>query len=938
MNDLSNQQRLLIIILLFSVGSLILARFVWDLTEMLSIAMFIIIILFITKSIWLPPNYGKTRVRLLSLGIMSSAYFFYPFWQATLKTLLINFFDQKTTDLITAEYASPGGLIAFLLLLVGVSLVNYLARDTSAMKEHPTPLEKEFPEKDYKTRLKSFCEVLRDDLRKLDIETQWSPMNFTPLDAEVEVRSEVRRVKKITDLLTAIKKAPKTDRTFLVLGDPGSGKSVALRKLCRDLLEEVDKTGKVPLYINLREWEITQEWSEKNPPTVKQLHDFVLKNLQDRLDIFGNDFLDTYFKRMFEDGRFFIVLDSFDEIPAVLDTPEGSWLIDKLSEVIYKFLAGAHQSRGILSSRIFRKPTDKFQTKTQLEIRPFTEAKIRQTLEKSFASKKEALIQRLFKERQDLMPVARNPFSAALISNYARNNDNALPQNQAELYVSYIEHQLKVRSCQERITKKGLTTEKVIDCSEAIANLMFNDSQLGLGAPMDDLKRRLLGFAVEDVVDILCYARLGRLGAGDDKVFSFAHRRFNEYFVSQQLIKNPERVPRESIPTDSRWRDALVLYCEVAEEEKAREIADYCWAEINCIVTEQLNMADPRYRRAVHSLRFLKEAFRARTTCLSNFRDELADFIEHQIKNAKDLVSKKLAVEAVGILEDNRIDSAITKALAIGNEWISETAFKACRHLPQLSEGLETRLRDYLKSSIDYCQLWKQKDEILFSLNLSDAFSSLHRMMVFKWWQIPLFSFLFLVLFIAAPLVAVFSVLVFIFYFIIILLVISIPICKLILFAFSTGIIAFMVVTLDVIVLFIEIDFSYLNINHLILLVILINLLFPLHSFLNLLTFKKNILLFLSAFNGKNILLFLSAFNGKNILLLLSTLKKIVKIFLSLIAFPALLALLFFLIIVTTVGKVEVKLLEPLIVFLIYQFSPIVYILFLVLRNVHEIT
>ena len=85
-----------------------------------------------------------------------------------------------------------------------------------------------------------------------------------------------------------------------------------------------------------------------------------------------NYFLDTYFKRMFKHGRLFIVLDSFDEIPAVLDTLEGSELIDQLSDVIYRFLAGVHQSRGILSSRIFRQPTDKFQTKTKLEIRPFT--------------------------------------------------------------------------------------------------------------------------------------------------------------------------------------------------------------------------------------------------------------------------------------------------------------------------------------------------------------------------------------------------------------------------------------------------------------------------------------------------------------------------------------------------------------------------------------
>ena len=750
MNLLSDKQRLLVYLSVIFLITLVFVRFMWGMTEMLTVAMFMVIILLLTKSIWVSDAYVKAQVRIISLLLISSIYFSYPFWQPLVLALFIKYFPELSY-FMPPDYASPGGVFGFLSVLAGIFIVNYFTRDTSAMKQHGTPLEKEFPEQDYKARLQKFREVLRDDLRNLDMETQWSPMNFTPLDAEVEVRSEDRRVKKITDLLTAIKKAPKTDRTFLVLGDPGSGKSVALRKLCRDLLEEVEKTGKVPLYINLREWEIEQEWSEQNPPTVPQLYDFVLKNLQERLDIFGNDFLDTYFKRMFEHGRLFIVLDSFDEIPAVLDTPEGSWLIDKLSEVIHKFLAGMHGSRGILSSRIFRKPTDKFQTKTRLEIRPFSEIKIRQTLEKSFSTEKEALIQKLFKERQDLMPVARNPFSAALISNYARNNDNALPQNQAELYISYIEHQLNVRSCQERIVKRGLTVEKIIATAEAIADLMFRDSRLGLGAPLGELARRLPEFAIKEVVEVLCYARLGRLGAGDDNMFSFAHRRFNEYFVSRQLIKQPERVPRESIPTDSRWRDALVLYCEVVEEEKAREIADYCWSEIKLIFSEQLNMADPRYLRAVHSLRFLKEAFRARTVCLSNFREELADFIEHQIENAKDLLSKKLAVEAVGLLEESRIDSAVTKALAIKSGWIRETAFKACRHLSKLSEELENRLREYLLFSVDDCQLWKHKNEILFSLSLSDAFSSLYYAVLFRWRKLVIFSFLVLILFIVHP-------------------------------------------------------------------------------------------------------------------------------------------------------------------------------------------
>lgn len=92
---------------------------------------------------------------------------------------------------------------------------------------------------------------------------------------------------------------------FLVLGSPGAGKSVVLRKLCQDLEQEVPRTGKIPVYINLREWHVAEKWSETNPPTVQQLRDFILENLKSR-DIVTSKFFHEYFDRMYETGRLFL--------------------------------------------------------------------------------------------------------------------------------------------------------------------------------------------------------------------------------------------------------------------------------------------------------------------------------------------------------------------------------------------------------------------------------------------------------------------------------------------------------------------------------------------------------------------------------------------------------------------------------------------------------
>lgn len=735
-SNFSDRAKLFLLIFIISIITISLSLWLGGLTAT-SIVMVpaIYAILQVTKAVWSPEGGGKSKLALASLGVALIVVLSNPKWKPFINSLLEPLFDKYPSLKDSLPVDTPS-ITALIFLAVVIIALNYFARDTTAMKEHSTPIDKEFPEKNYKNLLRLFCGTLLDDLNKIDRETNWSAENFVPLDAEVEVVSGSKRSRKVTDLLTAIKHN-KRSRIFLILGDPGSGKSVALRKLCRELLKEVERTGKVPLYINLREWEIKETWTENNLPTVHQLFEFVLSNLKSRGDIFTNEFLDKYFKKMFENGRLFVVLDSFDEIPTVLDVNENSWLIDSLSDVIYRFLSGAHESRGILASRMFRRPTNKFDAKTILEIRPFTESKIIESLRKSLFFD-ESLINLLFNQRSEFIPIARNPFTAALISNYAKGHRNTLPSNQAELYSDYILRRLE--ACKERIQKHNLTIKGVIQCAVDIADIMLTTETLGLEASVKDLKKELPLQPVEEAIDILVYARLGRLGSGDEQRFSFVHRRFNEYFVVQRLIEQPNKVPQDAIPTDSRWRDALVLYCEIAEETEAARIAQYCWSEIRQLGRFNSDMRNEQYLRGVHCLRFLKEAFRARRQCIHSFRRNLAGFIEYQFIIQDNLLSQKISVEAVGLLQESDIDSVLVSAFEINNQWIDETALKSCRHLPQLSEELYKKLRLYIDGIDDHIFFARRK-ELLFSMSLSNGFNRLKSFT--RWREINIYIALF---------------------------------------------------------------------------------------------------------------------------------------------------------------------------------------------------
>ncbi|UCH94470.1 MAG: hypothetical protein JSV88_29950, partial [Candidatus Aminicenantes bacterium] len=414
-------------------------------------------------------------------------------------------------------------------------------------------------------------------------------------------------------------------------------------------------------------------------------------------------------------------MDSFDEIPAVLDERENSELIRQLSEVIFKFLKGARavSSQGILASRLFRQPTQEFQAKTILEIRPFTEAKIIETLKRS-GQFSEGLVHRLFKERIELVPVARNPFSATLISEYAEHNNNQLPANQTEMYSSYIE--ITLESCMDRIERRNLSKEAIINCSIEIADKMFQ--KYGLEAPVSELRREISRYPLDDVIDVLKFARLGRGGISDENRFSFVHRRFTEYFAVQEIIADDKLVSMESIPTDSQWRDALVLYCEVAEESKATAIAEFCW---NVIKTTD----DPQDMRVIHCMRFLRDAFKGRLACIQSFREDLAEYIYEYIDEESNMISLKLAVETVGLLDDKDIDRCIVKAMALGNSWINETAFKSCRHLPEISRELKKKLIYYI-DSIGVKRLFTHKDDLKFSLSLSEGLRKVKKFLNIK--------------------------------------------------------------------------------------------------------------------------------------------------------------------------------------------------------------
>jgi hypothetical protein len=561
-------------------------------------------------------------------------------------------------------------------------------------------------------RLKLAAAGLLDELKYIDQEFQFESNWFTPLHAEVEVHLGLGLDdRKVVDLLSCIE-SDKASAVFLVVGDPGAGKSVAMRELARHELRRTPTTGSLPIYVNLREWLPQERWTKDNPPTIRALEAFLQSYLERFDNSFLRDFFCEYLGRLHVDGRVFWIFDSFDEIPAVLDAgADAEAVVKALSGVLARFIRQG--SRGVISSRYHRRPQLPADIAIRLDVRPFGEDKINEALRrvKGFPA---PLIATLLSTRPDLLPLARTPFYLGLIAEFGAKH-RRLPNSQIELFEAYVLSRLGAEEVRiEHLTDPQSHT--MIATAEDISHFLLN-SRFGLEAPLETLRLEFPRIDVGEVVARLTQARIMRKGRGPAFICSFAHRRVQEYFVIRHMMRTGAPFDHEWIALDTSMRDAAVLYVELANDSEAAQIARRCWQEIAQVPPGTSDYTSRTFWRALHCQRFITEAFRARLSTLKSFRNRMAkrvlstleagaperqQAVEHVATDsppnveptktepvaAQDLITVKLAIETLGLLPEDIIPEVLGAALRNGDPWIRESAVNASRFLPKVRPDL----------------------------------------------------------------------------------------------------------------------------------------------------------------------------------------------------------------------------------------------------------
>lgn len=690
----------------------------------------LLIIAFILRWVFFPRFSGRTRVQLASLtALCLPATLYIPSNPITL--FLVEWLSrvlQLETNLEVVWVVI--GTHAFITL--GVILLNQIWSrvDVSQPQENPEDSETlQAANQDYAKSLDRYCTPLIRFLDRYDDDVNWSDRDLTPLEAEVETEQSGRLGSRIVpDLVSAIRR-DKRSEVFVVLGDPGSGKSVSLRRLVRVLCQQALRTGVVPVYINLREWV-----SEFGEVTSESLVEFVKEKAYSQTGRDGRAFIDTWYEPFRKSGRLFFVIDSFDELPSILDCDDKSDLHRKISAAFDQFFTQEiYSCRAVLASRNFRAPVGL--KGTRLVIQPFKETQIRRAMKQWLVGKgidTNKYVKDLFRDRPQLVPLLRNPFTAELIAEYARSgHGNRLPDSMFAVFDHYIATRLD--GDRSTFRRYGTSPEQVRSAASVIAKKMYEDNDTGLEVDVSRIDSYLNCPESSAIIEALKYSRIARVGGDSQRRFSFVHRRFTEFFVVSAFHEEDLTANLDSIPTDSRWRDCLVMYCGIASLSERQKVIDFCWKKISKYRQDFAHGDINKSRPAIHCLRFLNDACRGDTKAIQNIQNELEVFIlnlfeEPNVRIGKwgerihmDLLVTKIGVESIQLMKGEKQQIAISNSFLSNSEWIRETALGSCRHIADLSQSSHVQIREYIRA-IPSLEKIKRINELDFLFSTSDIF------------------------------------------------------------------------------------------------------------------------------------------------------------------------------------------------------------------------
>jgi NACHT domain len=574
--------------------------------------------------------------------------------------------------------------------------------------------------------------VLRE-INQRNLSENWKDEEFAELEAEIEAQGQRRYLIPFRELFRVpigIRREPSltlalehsSERLILLEGDPGAGKSVALRHVAQNIATRASKAKQsasvLPIFVNLKELRC----EEHEAVDRDLIRNFILRSLNRINDRFIDEFLEAEFDQGLKNGRWVFLFDSFDEIPAVLSSTEADAVIQKYSESISDFLGGLNSCRGVVASRFYRGPSQAgWQRFRILEL---SAQRQQDLIDKALLSPAVATKLRgeLALANNDIQSMAKNPMLLGLLCEHMRLG-NDFPTLAYEVFEKYFNY--RIQKDAERVMQRyGLDVREIQDETEQLAFAIASSPILGLSPSRHLLQRTLgqmgLGWGSERfnrLLDALEYMKIGRSDrdgvSADERQFTFSHRRFQEYFATCVVIRNSEAVTSRQLLLDARWRETAVVLCQTGRPEainslleEAKTIVLNAGNEIRRNEQQPLPADVSRQEEqqtqfiwpegVLHVLGILQAGFATSKSELPfELRKAAADVIVTATFHGS-LLDRKFALEVAGVAPQETLVELIREALQLDSQWLNDVIYRQVARLstipPDVLEWVRTAI------------------------------------------------------------------------------------------------------------------------------------------------------------------------------------------------------------------------------------------------------
>lgn len=636
---------------------------------------------------------------------------------------------------------------------------------------------------------KYFALNIFNEINLLNNQQQWKDYRFSELEAEVEAEGDWKprgwlyRIRKPRIGLRrekSLSKALETSRERLILleGDPGSGKSIALRHLAYKLSLKASKSNSayslIPIYINLRGLERLQ-----NQKIDRQfIYEYVTKSLNRINDRDIEEFLEQEFSKGLKEGTWIFFFDSFDEIPEILSSTEADEAIQSYSSAIIDFMHGLNLCRGILASRNFRGPTNI--SWPRFRILPLSESRQYELLRKVDlpSDKEKELIGGLPFANQEIKSMSSNPMFLGLLCEHVRLG-NKLPQNGHAVFESYVNSRL-MRD-KNRLEKRfSLSPEEIRPVGENLAFCMTLDSEIGLSPSREELLKAMqrqnfeVGPKFNQILDALEYIKLARSDnsatIAKGRVFEFSHRRFQEYFATCVVLRSPKIVKPIDLILNARWRETCITLFQTQPMESLIFIIN----EMNMVIQKMAgvfeNISDMSQQRqgdyhvfetishnkfhwpdgSLHILSLIQEGFNTRVEILPKDLTRNVGNIMQLAWKEGILLDRKWVMDVARAAPEKIFIRLIRNALESRSQWLRNIAHKQLSCVGTVTKEVEVWIREMIIELVASGRFYKERFatySFLARLPKSDYFISIHTQILATYLVTSLFYSVYVIFF-----------------------------------------------------------------------------------------------------------------------------------------------------------------------------------------------